>query len=206
MSNLIQTGVIILAAGDSSRLGQAKQLVEFNGKTLLQHTIDIVSEFSFASKLLILGGNETEIIKATDCSKIEVLSNINWKYGMSSSLKKGVEHVEKFYPDVNYAMVLLSDQPFVSKALMEKLLIEQAKTNAKITASKYGDILGVPVIFEKSLFKEIKALEGDQGARKLIAKTLTEVAFVDFEQGVVDVDTPQDLERLKELNQKKVCE
>lgn len=206
MSNVIQTGVIILAAGDSSRLGQAKQLVEFKGKTLLQHTIDSVTEFSFASKLLILGANETEILKVTDSSDIEVLTNIDWEYGMSSSLKKGIEHLETFYPDINYAMVLLSDQPFVSKSLIEKLLIEQAKTNAKITASKYGDILGVPVIFEKSLFQEIKALKGDQGARKLIAKTPSEVAFVAFEQGIVDVDTPQDLERLKELNQKKVCE
>lgn len=205
MSIASQTGVIILAAGNSSRLGQPKQLVEFKGKTLIQNTLDSVSGLAFASIMLVLGANAKEILNSTDCSEAEVVRNTDWKIGMSTSLNKGLELLEKKHPELNYVLIVLSDQPYISENLIHRLLGEQAKTKASITASKYGDVLGVPVIFEQSHFENLKALKGDQGARKLIANTDQKIAFVSFEQGIIDVDTPEDLERLNELNQKKVC-
>ena len=201
MRKTLNMGVILLAAGSSSRLGEPKQLVEFKGKTLLQNTMDCLSPFLFDCRILILGAQKEKIQKEIKTSGFEVLTNTSWKEGMSTSLKMGIDYIQKKYPQIENILIFLCDQPFVSKDLIQSLIDKHKNNNSGITASLYGDTLGVPVVFGSSFIPELLELSGDQGARKIINKYKEEVEFVEFEKGEFDVDSPEDLKLLKELNQ-----
>ena len=120
-------GVVILAAGSSSRLGYAKQLVEFNGKFLLQHVIDVSSLLDFDSKVLVFGARKEEIENKINSKEFEVVTNENWEEGMSTSIIAGLKKSQVIEKDLEHLLILLSDQPFVSKERIERLLDEHLK-------------------------------------------------------------------------------
>ncbi|MFA0965034.1 NTP transferase domain-containing protein [Roseivirga sp. BDSF3-8] len=191
-----QTGVVVLAAGASTRLGSPKQLVSFKGKPLLQHTLDIGSSINFGRKVLVLGAHAGEISHAMDMNGYEVVMNSRWQEGMGSSLRRGVE-VMGDSPAIHHLLVLLSDQPQVSVELLRSLLKEHAANDEDITASGYRGKTGVPAIFSRAHFPELKRLTGDQGAKQLMSRY--PVVRVAFPEGHVDVDTREDVDRLRRM-------
>ena len=140
-------GVVILAAGSSSRLGYAKQLVEFNGKSLLQHAIDVSGSLDFDSKVLVLGARKDKIESEIDLKEFEVVTNENWEEGMSTSISKGVLSSQKLEHELDHILILLSDQPFVSRERIEELIQVQLGKNSQATFSEYAGDIGVPAIF-----------------------------------------------------------
>lgn len=195
-------GVIVLAAGDSSRLGHPKQLVNFKHRTLLQHIIEVANSFEFDSKVLVLGAKADEIYAKTDAQRFEVVINENWQEGMSTSIKKGIFASLKAKEELEQILILLSDQPFVSKKSIEQLIKAQLNENVKATFSEYAGITGVPAIFSKATFSDLEKLKGDQGAKKLIQKRNFKYQTIKFEKGNFDVDTEEDVELLKQMEQK----
>lgn len=192
-------GVVILAAGSSSRLGYAKQLVEFNGKPLLQHAIDVSGLLDFDSKVLVLGARKDKIESEIDLKEFEVVANENWEEGMSTSISKGVLRSQELEHELDHILILLSDQPFVSKERIEELIQVQLDKNSQATFSEYSGDIGVPAIFSAEVFHDLKELKGDQGAKKLIHDEKLDYGIVKFEEGNFDVDTAEDVERLKKL-------
>lgn len=197
-----KTGVIILAAGASSRLGHPKQLVEFKGKTLLQHIIDIANSFDFDTQVLVLGANADEIIAKTNLKNFEVVINENWEEGMSTSIGNGLSASLKFDNKLEQVLILLADQPFVSWENIDQLIKLQLEKDVQATFSEYADDVGVPAIFSREVFPQLKALKGDQGAKKLIYDEKFEFRTLKFEKGNFDVDTAADVELLKQMEQK----
>jgi len=191
------TGVIILAAGSSSRLGQPKQLVKFRGKTLLQQTIDHADNFDFSPKILVLGANQDQITEQISLKNFQPVFNKGWNEGIASSLRVGITKAKILNTEIEHILILLSDQPFVSEELIKKLLESHSSVSNGITACKYGEAIGVPAIFSSHFFPDLLALEGDQGARKLIMKSQSEINIVPFLDGYFDVDTPEDLDKLE---------
>lgn len=189
-------GVIILAAGSSSRLGHPKQLVRFKGKPLLQLVIELADFFHFDSKILVLGANYKEIKENIDPGNFEIIINENWEKGMSSSIKKGLAASLKS-EDLDHLLMLLSDQPLVTRENIEELLICQLTGPHKATFSEYNGEVGVPAVFSRELFSELNELEGDHGAKKLISQN--NFKTVKLANGSFDVDTFGDIEKLKEL-------
>ena len=194
-------GVIILAAGSSSRLGYPKQLVEFKGIPLLQHSIDVAESLEFDAKILVLGAKEDEINKKIDRRNFTVVINENWEEGMSTSIRKGLSEALKFEKELEHILILLSDQPFVTKEKIEELISVQLKSNKQATFSGYAGELGVPAIFSREIFSDLKKLKGDQGAKKLIYKKDLQFGTVMFENGNFDVDTTVDVELLKRMEE-----
>ncbi len=192
-------GVVILAAGSSSRLGYPKQLVEFNGKTLLQQVIDTANSYEFDAKVLVLGANSEVILQQIETKDFQVIINDNWKEGMSASIKKGLSESLKIEKALDHILMLLSDQPFVRSENIKELINVQLKGNKQAAFSEYAGEIGVPAIFSRELFSELEKLEGDQGAKKLILNEKIDYQTVKFEAGNFDVDTPEDVEELKEL-------
>ena len=192
-------GVVILAAGSSSRLGFAKQLVEFKGKSLLQHTIDASASLQFDSKVLILGARKEEIENEIDARDFNIVMNENWEEGMSTSIKKGITRSLKFENELEHILILLSDQPFVTKKDIEELIKVQLEEKTPATFSEYKGISGVPAIFSRKLFPDLEKLKGDQGAKKLLFEKSFEYHTIKFENGIFDVDTPEDIELLNQL-------
>jgi len=194
-------GVIILAAGSSSRLGQPKQLIKFQNKSLLQNIIDQSQAFTFTSYVLVLGAHATGIQKSIEPGNFNVIINQNWKEGIASSIHKGVEYSLEFNPELEHILFLLSDQPFVTSELIHELLISHQQQGKEITGCKYQDTVGVPAIFTKHMFKELGMLEGDRGARVLIKKYPEKLAVVPFELGSIDIDMPEDYSKLFNFNE-----
>lgn len=194
-------GVVILAAGSSSRLGYAKQLVEFKGKSLLQHTIDVSTSIDFDSKVLVLGARKDKIESEIDLKEFVVEMNENWQEGMSTSIKKGVLRSQELENELDHILILLSDQPFVSKEKIEELIQVQLDKNTQATYSEYSGDIGVPAIFSAEVFYDLKELKGDQGAKKLIHDQKLDYEIVKFEMGNFDVDTAEDVELLKQMEE-----
>lgn len=189
-------GTIILAAGESSRLGQPKQLLEKNGQPLIRHMAQLAHDLNAGPVVVVVGANAEPITEALHDIQVRVVTNPDWKSGMASSLKIGVETLERALPDA--ILVLLTDQPYVSRALVEQLIETATSTHKAIVASEYGDTLGVPVLFRPEFYDALKSLEGDTGARKLVQKHPDDVAGVPFEQGNIDLDTPEDVAKWQE--------
>jgi molybdenum cofactor cytidylyltransferase len=192
-------GVVILAAGSSSRLGYAKQLVEFKGRSLLQHAIDVSEVMGFDTKVLVLGARKEKIEIKIDLKGFEVLMNENWEEGMASSIREGVLRSQELENDLDHILILLSDQPFVSKERIEELIQVQLDNNSQATYSEYARDIGVPAIFSAEVFYDLKELKGDQGAKKLIHDQNLDFEIVKFEMGNFDVDTAEDVELLKQM-------
>ena len=191
-------GVVILAAGSSSRLGAPKQLLLYQNKTLLQHTLDQVRSLSFDSYVLVLGAHAGSIQPTLETGPFEVAVNQNWSEGIASSIRMGVELSLARRPELEHLLVLLCDQPFVSTGLVQELVDKHLRSGKKISACRYQDAVGVPAIFSKAMFPELMQLQGDRGANRLIRQYPDDVAVVPFEQGSIDVDTPEDYRRLSE--------
>ena len=194
-------GVVILAAGSSSRLGYAKQLVEFNGKSLLQHAIDVSDSLEFDTKILVLGARKEKIESEIDRKGYEIVMNENWEEGMGSSIRDGVLRSQELLNNLDHILILLSDQPFVSKERIEELIQVQLDKNSQATFSEYSGDIGVPAIFSAEVFHDLKELKGDQGAKKLIHDQNLDYEIVKFEKGNFDVDTVEDVELLKKMKE-----
>ena len=190
-------GCILLAAGESKRLGQPKQLVKFKGSTLLQHAIDQATAINFEASVLVLGANAVTIQKEINPKSFSILINQDWRRGMASSLHLAIEQIEI---NLDGVLILVGDQPFVSEKLLQEMM-SIFGSSSDIVACSYKGINGVPALLGSDYFEALLTLEGDTGARKIIKKHLAKVKSITFEQGNFDIDTPEDLNRLMETDQ-----
>ena len=188
-------GIVLLAAGASTRLGQPKQLLMYKGKTLIQHMLHMVSDFQDAEIRVVLGANFDEIIDQIDIAGEKVVFNEDWENGLSTSIKRGLFDLTSNFPDIAGVMFVLCDQPFVDKSLLIKVF-EAFESEKGIAACSYDGILGTPAMFDKSFFDEILSLKGDKGAGLIIKQHRDKTTIIPFEDGSKDIDTFADLRHL----------
>ncbi len=190
------TGIIILAAGSSSRLGRPKQNVVYNGNTLLQNTINAALATDCEKIMVVLGANYELILPTIEHFNINILPNKNWQEGMASSIRLGLASLLELQPESKQVIFTVCDQPYLSPEILNGLIVTQNQTKANIVASNYGEHLGVPVLFGQCYFAELMQLIGDEGAKKLVKKYIEQVENYPFLLGEVDIDTLDDLEKL----------
>ncbi|MEQ8471149.1 MAG: nucleotidyltransferase family protein [Marinoscillum sp.] len=200
MNSFNHIGVIILAAGGSSRLGRPKQLVKFEGKSLLQRIINEANQIQFGFRLVVLGWNQDSISSSLDLNGFEKLINENWQGGIGTSIKAGTTHALKMAPGLKHLLFLLSDQPLVTGTIIRLLCDSHLENRVGVTACRYGGNIGVPAIFPKGYFSSLTSLNGDQGAKKIILNNQKDTQFIEFPDGAFDIDTPEDLKKLLSLN------
>lgn len=194
----MKTGLILLAAGSSSRLGRPKQLIEFQGKKLIQKAIDEAQKSKADTLVVVLGWNPELVKSGFDSEKILHVINENWQEGMATSMQAGLRFLlEKEQPD--QVILMLVDQPFVDASILNQLISLKGKSGKGIVACSYSDTLGVPAIFDQIYFKEMLELKVSEGAKKVILRNKADVFELDFPQGAVDLDTEEDLDRLKDM-------
>ena len=192
---------MLLAAGGSARLGKPKQLLVYNGKSLLQHTIEIIIASGIKPFIIVLGANADLLNPNIDNPDGIVVLNKNWEEGMATSINAGLTTLLEKYPTVGSVIFVTCDQPFVNKFLLNDLIFTHQQTGKSIVASSYDDALGVPALFNKIHFPELLQLKGDAGAKKIILQHIDELATVAFPKGKVDVDTVEDYENLLKNNE-----
>jgi molybdenum cofactor cytidylyltransferase len=184
--------IIILAAGRSSRLGSPKQLLSYQGKNLLQHTIDIATESNIGPILVVLGSELEKIESSLAPAALTVVKNPNWESGMASSVVYGISKLNNLHPETEAVILMVCDQPFVNTNLLEDLVRKHEESGCSIVASSYENINGTPVLFHKEHFNELSMLNGDYGAKFLVKKYAESLQTISFEKGGIDIDTIED--------------
>ena len=200
MSTQSHIAAIILAAGESSRLGQPKQLIQFQSKTLVRRVVDAASEAGCQPILVVLGSEtETELVQGISSelknTGATIISNPNWKGGIGTSIRAGVQHLIEIAPGVEATVLLACDQPFVNRAVIEGLITLHHETRKPIVAARYAGTLGVPALFDRSRLQDLLGLDDFAGAKSIILSNRDQVAQFAFPEGEIDIDTAEDRER-----------
>ena len=190
---MTKTAILILAAGNSTRMGKAKQLLPYGNKTLLEHAITQAENSVGERVFCVLGARSTRIQKSIT-EAIVFIQNENWQDGLSSSIACGVENIQLM--DFDSILVMLADQPKIDTAYLNLLIETSVKHTNKCVASDYGTKNGVPAVFPKDYFKELINLKGDRGAKILLNATDETVIALDAQDKLQDIDTPEDYARL----------
>ena len=190
-------GIVILAAGASTRLGRPKQLLQYQGKTLLAHAMNEAVNSKVDAVVVILGKDAKLFKKEIDEKKVRVAINSSWEEGMASSVRLGLDTLFNDKPYIDAVIFMVCDQPHISSSILNELIKTQQKTTKQIVTCNYGDSLGPPALFHKKYFKELVKLSGDAGARKIVQRNMNDVATISFPEGKIDIDTEEDYEKLK---------
>lgn len=183
---------LILAAGESKRLGQPKQLLQYQGSTLLEHVINQLEPL-VSKTHIILGAHENDIKHNINIKN--PMTNPNWQQGMGSSLAFGIKNL----PDCDAVLVALSDQILIPTSHYERLIATSKNHPEHIIATEHKST-GVPVIFPALSFNKLAALTGDQGAKAFINNNLDLVKSIACPMAAFDVDTPSDVIQLNQTN------
>jgi len=185
-------GLIVLAAGSSSRMGQSKQLLPIHGEPLLLRSAKTALETGATNVVVVLGHQAKEHRRAIEHLPIEIIANKDWSKGMGGSLKAGLTHTLQRYPETNAILVMVCDQPDVTSKYLIKLIAAFTDSQKSIVASGYSKTAGVPALFSSKHFAEILSLDDSQGAKKILEKHHDTIEVVNFPEGAIDLDTPED--------------
>jgi molybdenum cofactor cytidylyltransferase len=191
---------ILLAAGESKRMGLPKQLLEWQGKTLLQHVLESLIK-SDADEVILVLGYEADLIKKTlPALPIKIVVNPAYTQGMASSLRQGLLAMD---PGSEAFLVLLADQPGIGREIINGVIRAFQQTDPKrgIVRPVYRGTRGHPVLIGIQYLREALQLQGDMGARQILLNHPEDVLEVDVDQDVVvkDIDTPEEYRKYKEL-------
>jgi 4-nitrophenyl phosphatase len=200
---LKRIGAVILAAGASTRFGQPKQLLDWDGVPLLVHVVDVVVAAGLGPVIVVLGYLAKSVQAALDAAagqrgwvSMQTMMNWRWEEGMSTSVQVGLSALP---PETEGAVFLQCDQPLITSDLLRSLVARFEETNASIVHPTHAGQRGTPVLFSRRLFGELAAVTGDEGGRSLITRHARDVAAVQVTDPTVlaDIDTPGEYERLR---------
>lgn len=193
-------GLILLAAGASTRLGTPKQLLKYQGKSLICHAVETALASVCRPVVVVLGAGAGQIRREIESLPVAVVENPNWSLGMGSSLKAGLEALAGVcaVPPPRALIVMLCDQPLVTASLLNQLVSTYLETGKPLIACEYGGVHGVPALFADSIFERIRTLSDDDGAKSLLRGGAASVYSLPFPQAQIDVDTLADYQRLLE--------
>jgi molybdenum cofactor cytidylyltransferase len=189
-------GIILLAAGQSARLGKPKQLLNYKGKTLLAHSLQIAIETQLQPIVTVLGANLDTLKQSIEPTKTNIVINQEWSEGMASSIRCGIEELLKIAPSIAGVIIMVCDQPYVTAKLLTDLVEKHEDSSKPIIASRYNNNIGTPALFDKTIFALLLSLKGDSGAKKIMKSNPDWVDTVNFPFGEIDIDTSLDYELL----------
>ncbi|UYZ59823.1 nucleotidyltransferase family protein [Hymenobacter latericus] len=184
---------IILAAGSSSRMGRPKQLLNYQGTTLLRRVAEQAVAAGCAPVVLVTGHLHEPLLSEVHGLPIISAHNPDSALGMGSSLRVGLQALEQHaaYEQVSGVLVLLSDQPLVTTALLQSLVALHLASDAPAVATQYAGSIGVPAVFARSQWQTLTDLPPQQGAKKLLEHLGSAVQTIDFAPAALDIDTPE---------------
>lgn len=186
---------VILAAGGSTRMGQLKQLLPVDGQPMVRQVTQTVCAAGLAQVIVVLGAQADRVREAVHDLPVEIVVNEEWAAGMGRSLRAGLEAIR---PEIQAALIVLADQPRLTPTLLQKLVSRYQATRAAIVAPFYQGRQGNPVLFDRGLFAELMAIEGDQGGRSLLTRYPEQIERVEVDDPavVLDIDTREEYEQL----------
>jgi len=186
---------IVLAAGLSRRMGQAKLLMPVGGRPIIRYVVESVLAGGVDSVWVVTGPDVEPIEAALAGFEVQIVVNPAPEEGQAGSVRTGIAALP---PSVDAVLIALGDQPSLAPSIIPALLAARRASPKLIVAPRYRDGQGNPVLFKREIFPELLRLTGDQGARPIIQKEPARVEWVDLDLPMPpDVDTPDDYERIR---------
>ena len=188
---------LILAAGQSSRMGQHKMLLPLLGKPLLIHAVDHALAAGFDEIIVVVGHHADHLRAALEGYRVRIVENPDYQQGQSTSVRAGIAALD---PSTEAVIILLGDQPLVTPAILTRLLQAWQRSGKPIAAPFYNRQRGNPVLFARALFPELLNVSGDQGGREVLQRHASEIEPVQMDDAnaAQDLDTWQDYQALLE--------
>ncbi len=191
--NCKHISAVILAAGQSARLGKPKQLIPWQGTTLLDFTISVIQQSGIEDIVLVLGAISEEIKKTLNIQQLRIVYNASWATGKASSIRAGLNAISSASTGV---LIFLCDQPYLSADLICNIIQAGDSSDVDIIAPAVGDQLSNPVLFKKRILPAFYTLQGEEGGKNLFSKyKIQRVPWTD-ERILLDIDTQADLKKL----------
>jgi molybdenum cofactor cytidylyltransferase len=162
----MSTAAVVLAAGESKRLGRPKQLEPWGDTTLLGHVVAKTRQFPVAEIWVVLGHQADRMVDETPLEDVYIVENLEWEEGIASSLRVGLDALTRL-SRCDRALIVIGDQPGVSPEVVEHLFESHEKAGKPVTVPKYRYSWGNPVVVDRSLWPRLMSLEGDEGAQRL---------------------------------------
>lgn len=188
MSNI---SILLLAAGASRRMGQAKQLLTWQDTSLIEHQIKTLLPLG-VSIHVILGAYAEKILPHIQKFPVSIHVNSHWEKGMGTSLSFGVQHIVENTTNIAGILIALVDQPLLTTLNFKSLIDTFTPNQQQIICSKSDKgWSGPPIIFDRCYFEELMQQEGDNGAKNVIKKHKKAITFLTLGAVLEDVDTPQ---------------
>jgi len=187
---------LVLAAGGASRMGRTKPLLDWGGKSLVRHIVDVANASGVDATLVVCGPDREAVSRALEGTGALCLPHPGWREGLGSSIAAGIRALLRIEDERDRAwdavLLLLCDQPFVSPELLRSLLRLRQNEGRPRIACRYGGSIGPPALFERADFGALAGLDGDRGAKALLQKEPGRVSLIDFPEGEHDLDTLSD--------------
>lgn len=182
---------LVLAAGESRRMGMPKPLLRFGDVTFLEHIIAVLRQSGVDGVTVVLGAKAETIRTSVDLSAVDVVVNENYAQGQLSSLIKGLSRLPA---DTDAILLCLVDHPFITADVVDQLIGAYRETGRPIVLPVFNERRGHPALFARSLFGELADAPPDKGARHVVAAHAHEVLEVNVtDPGVLtSIDTPED--------------
>jgi len=191
--------VLLLAAGESRRMGQPKSLLQWGDKNLIQHQISNLKKLK-QPIYVVLGAYSEEIFLSIKGLKVEIIVNQKWEQGMGSSISFGINEIERKEVNAQAVLIVLVDQPLLTNKHLKTLINTFRTTNYKCVVSESDNgWKGVPVVFDKCYFSSLKELNGKQGAKQLFDLENELTTSINAGNSLSDIDTMDDYESLHQL-------
>lgn len=185
--------IVLLAAGESRRLGQPKQLVRVAGEALVRRAARAALATDPAQALVVVGAHADEVWAAVADLALTRVDCPGWRAGLSASMRAALAPLD---PAVEGALFVLCDQPALTASHLRALVARWSSAPGRAVASAYEGTLGVPAIVPRSWFQDLAGLAGDRGARDLLRARSEQVDSIEAPDLAADLDQPADLARI----------
>ena len=194
---------ILLAAGESQRFGQPKQLLDWRGESFVHAVAKTALDAGLSPVIVVTGAHAEQVSAAVSDLQVQIVNNSEWRSGQASSIRAGLSTLTptpyKGEGNSGGAIFLLADQPQVTPTILHALMDEHAVTLSPTIAPTIQGQRGNPVLFDRITFPDLMELEGDIGGRGIFSKH--RVSYLPWHDDalLLDVDTPELYQRLKDL-------
>ena len=188
--------LVILAAGNSSRMGTSKALLPWMKSTLIKELVDKYLEFN--QEVIVVSGSNHKALLNLQLQTSHIAENTNYEQGMGKSIAVGVYYVQSHFPKAKGVFILTVDQPFIPLSHLQNMLAV-FKSNTIVVSSSEQGYRGIPSLFSFDYFEELAALNDDQGAKPICFKHKTRLQIAQTaHEDLDDMDTPEMYQKLKE--------
>ncbi len=187
---------VLLAAGGSRRLGYPKQLIRYRARPMILQAVDAAESVTPGRVLVVLGAHSLRLraLLARNYSNLTIINNTRWRDGIASSLRAAINTVP---PEATGVLVLLSDQPGLGSDSLQRLVAAWQRQPRRAVAAGYGGGLGVPAILPRRVWRQLRELTGDVGAKAVLGNAGSNTMVVNIPEAAFDVDTSEDRRRLE---------